>query len=278
MVAFRNTDASGRTTGLLLRCVLYSLLALATDHRRQALRPPGQNPPACSRSSPIRCRLPSPRPSKAGTGFATASRPAMRCAPTRPSSKRSCASRSSGCSATRRWRPRRRGCARCATTPPGSPTASSSAMSWMWIWMRSASGCWSTKVRSDGVYRGPGGAGLGRRVWPGRAGRAAYQRSHSGQRRGACHTRCRSIAMGLRTIAVGTGDTEPAEAALPAHQRRRGCRRSIGDLRAGRRISRRLSGWHGRGGQARSGAVPGRRRRQTGCGARPLAGTACSSG
>jgi rod shape-determining protein MreC len=29
VVAFRNTDASGRTTGLLLRCVLYSLLALA---------------------------------------------------------------------------------------------------------------------------------------------------------------------------------------------------------------------------------------------------------
>lgn len=29
MVAFRNNDASGRTTGLLLRCVLYSLLALA---------------------------------------------------------------------------------------------------------------------------------------------------------------------------------------------------------------------------------------------------------
>jgi rod shape-determining protein MreC len=29
VVAFRNTDASGRTTGLLLRCVLYSLVALA---------------------------------------------------------------------------------------------------------------------------------------------------------------------------------------------------------------------------------------------------------
>ena len=28
MVAFRSTDTSGRTTGLLLRCVLYSLLAL----------------------------------------------------------------------------------------------------------------------------------------------------------------------------------------------------------------------------------------------------------
>jgi rod shape-determining protein MreC len=28
MVAFRNTDASGRTSGLLLRCVLYSLLSL----------------------------------------------------------------------------------------------------------------------------------------------------------------------------------------------------------------------------------------------------------
>jgi rod shape-determining protein MreC len=28
MVAFRNTEASGRTTGLLLRCILYSLLAL----------------------------------------------------------------------------------------------------------------------------------------------------------------------------------------------------------------------------------------------------------
>ena len=28
MVAFRNTDASGRTSGLLIRCVLYSLLAL----------------------------------------------------------------------------------------------------------------------------------------------------------------------------------------------------------------------------------------------------------
>src|ERR1700690_4122424 len=29
MVAFRSTDASGRTTGLLFRCVLYSLFALA---------------------------------------------------------------------------------------------------------------------------------------------------------------------------------------------------------------------------------------------------------
>ena len=29
MVGFRNTDTSGRTTGLLLRCVLYSLVALA---------------------------------------------------------------------------------------------------------------------------------------------------------------------------------------------------------------------------------------------------------
>jgi rod shape-determining protein MreC len=29
MVAFRNTDPSGRTTGLLLRCVLYSILALS---------------------------------------------------------------------------------------------------------------------------------------------------------------------------------------------------------------------------------------------------------
>src|SRR5271166_3012719 len=28
MVAFRNTDTSGRTTGLLVRCVLYCLLAL----------------------------------------------------------------------------------------------------------------------------------------------------------------------------------------------------------------------------------------------------------
>src|SRR5271154_2280965 len=28
MVAFRNTDTSGRTSGLLLRCVLYCLLAL----------------------------------------------------------------------------------------------------------------------------------------------------------------------------------------------------------------------------------------------------------
>src|SRR4030088_2374743 len=28
MVAFRSTDTSGRTTGLLLRCVLYCLLAL----------------------------------------------------------------------------------------------------------------------------------------------------------------------------------------------------------------------------------------------------------
>ena len=28
MVAFRNTDTSGRTSGLLIRCVLYSVLAL----------------------------------------------------------------------------------------------------------------------------------------------------------------------------------------------------------------------------------------------------------
>jgi rod shape-determining protein MreC len=40
MVAFRNTDPSGRTTGLLLRCVLYSLLALGliiVDKRYQNL-------------------------------------------------------------------------------------------------------------------------------------------------------------------------------------------------------------------------------------------------
>ena len=37
---------------------------------------------------------------------------------------------------------------------------------------------------------------------------------------------------GLRTVAVGTGDTEPPETALPADQRRCGGRRSVGDLRA----------------------------------------------
>jgi rod shape-determining protein MreC len=40
MVAFRNTDPSGRTTGLLLRCVLFSLLALGliiVDKRYQNL-------------------------------------------------------------------------------------------------------------------------------------------------------------------------------------------------------------------------------------------------
>src|SRR5579859_4424618 len=40
MVAFRSTDTSGRTSGLLLRCVLYSLLALGliiVDRRYQHL-------------------------------------------------------------------------------------------------------------------------------------------------------------------------------------------------------------------------------------------------
>ena len=77
---------------------------------------------------------------------------------------------------------------------------------------------------------------------------------------------------GLRTIAVGTGDTEPAEAALSAHQRRRGGRRSAGDLRTRRRVSRpAIRSARSRRCKRDPGAVAGRRRRAPGGGARSLA-------
>ena len=42
MVAFRNSDPSGRTSGLLLRCVLYSLLALGLIGIAASLLPAGR--------------------------------------------------------------------------------------------------------------------------------------------------------------------------------------------------------------------------------------------
>src|SRR5258708_36105015 len=61
MVAFRSTEASGRITGLLFRCVLYSLLALAliiVDKRYDHLGKIGRLLPAVA--FPVQVALASP--------------------------------------------------------------------------------------------------------------------------------------------------------------------------------------------------------------------------
>src|SRR6202011_1111967 len=61
MVAFRSTDTSGRTTGLLLRCVLYSLLALGLIIVEKRYDHPGKIPRLLSIvASPVQIAVASP--------------------------------------------------------------------------------------------------------------------------------------------------------------------------------------------------------------------------
>ena len=106
MVAFRNSDPSGRTSGLLLRCVLYSLLALGliiVDKRYDHL---GKIRRWLSIVAyPVEVAVESPL--QDGTGSAKASARATRCAMTMPGSRRICAWRNSSCSAMRPSSPKR---------------------------------------------------------------------------------------------------------------------------------------------------------------------------
>src|SRR5271165_3925965 len=127
MVAFRHADTSGRTTGLLLRCVLYSLLALGliiVDKRYDHL---GRIRRVLSVVAyPVQIAVASPF--EGWDWFRESVTTGTPCAPTRPSSSRSCVWRNSACSAMKRWRQRASACVRCATAPWESRTGSSSAM------------------------------------------------------------------------------------------------------------------------------------------------------
>ncbi len=155
VVAFRSTDTSGRASGLLLRCVLYCLLALGliiVDKRYDHL---GRIRRFLSVIAyPVQVAVASPF--EGWNWFRESCSPPATaiCARITPGCKPSCASRSSSCSATRPWKPRVSGCAPCATIPPGSPIGSSSATSWMSISMRFASGSWSTRARATGCSSG----------------------------------------------------------------------------------------------------------------------------
>src|ERR1700733_6062206 len=100
MVAFRNTDASGRTTGLLLRCVLYSLVALGliiVDRRYDHL---GKIRRVLSVVAyPVQIAVASPF--GGWDWFGEALPHAMPCGPTRASSRQNCAWPNSACNATR---------------------------------------------------------------------------------------------------------------------------------------------------------------------------------
>ena len=272
MVAFRNTDTSGRTTGLLLRCVLYSPAGLGLiivdkryDHlgkiRRAAVD--RRLPRADRRREPFR-------------GLELVSRErhhARRAARRQGEARGGAARRTIPAAALRGAGGREPAAARtCATVPRGSPTGSSSAMSWMWISMRSASGCWSTRARATASIVGQAVLDSGGVF--GQVARVGQLTSEVILVSDAAHAIPVQInRTGLRTIAVGTGDMGrlklpylPTSADVIA-----------GDLLvtsgSRRRISGRISGRHRRRGQARSGAIPGRCRRETGRRARPLART-----
>ena len=118
MVAFRNTDSSGRTSGLLLRCVLYSLLALGLiifDKRYDHL---GEIRRFLSVVAyPVQIAVASPF--EGWHWFRESVTLRDVCVRTKPSSRRSCASLNFVCSATRRSRRRPSACGPCATTRPG---------------------------------------------------------------------------------------------------------------------------------------------------------------
>ena len=272
MVAFRSTDASGRITGLLFRCVLYSLLALAliiVDKRYDHL---GKIRRMLSVVAyPVQVAVASPFEGWHWFRDSVTTRDALRADKTKleaelrvaqfrlqryealeAETQRLRALRDNTASVTERFRHRRGHERRPRCLSRACP---------------GGQGCGRRHLR------GSGGARFRRRVRSSRTGRAAHQRSHPGQRRRSCHSRA-DQPQRLAHRGGGHRRHQSVETALPAHQRRCGRRRPAGDVRLGRRISGRLPGRHHCGGQARSGAVARRRRRQAGRRTRPIEGIA----
>ena len=221
---FRNTDTSGRTTGLLLRCVLYSLLALGLiivdkryDHlgriRRAAL---GRGLSRADRG----------RESVRGLGLVSRERHHPRRAARRQGqARRRTAHGAVSPAALRGAGGRKPAPARAARQHRGSHRP---------LRHRRCHGCGSgclSRARAGGQGRADG-VFVGQAVLD--AGGVFGQVARVGQLTSevilvsdATHAIPVQVNRnGLRTMAVGTGDTEPAQAAVPAHQRRCG-RRAI---------------------------------------------------
>ena len=82
-------------------------------------------------------------------------------------------------------------------------------MSWMWIWTHFASGCWWTRARSDGVFVGQAVLDAGGVF--GQVARVGQLTAEVILVSDATHAIPVQVNRnGLRTVAVGTGDTGPA--------------------------------------------------------------------
>ncbi len=272
MVAFRSTDASGRTTGLLFRCVLYSLLALAliiVDKRYDHL---GKIRRLLSVVAyPVQIAVASPFEGWHWFRDSVTTRDALRADKTKLEAELRVA----------QFRLQRYEALEAETQRLRALRDNTAGVTDRFVIgdvMNVDLDAFRERVlggqgRERRHVCRTGGARFRRRVRPGRARRATHQRGDSGQRCGARHPGA-DQSQWLAHRGRGHRRDQPAEAALPAHQRRRGRRRLAGDLRLRRRISGRLPGRHDRGGQARSGAIPRRRRRQTRGGTRSFEGTA----
>ncbi len=254
---------------------LLALGLIIVDKRYDHL---GRDPPRCCRSSPTPCKSPSPAPSRAGTGFAKASRRAKRL--------RADKAKLEAELRLAQFRLQRYEALEAESQRLRALRDNTAGVTDRFIIgdiMDVDLDAFRERVLVDkGAQRRrvrrTGGARRRRRVRPGRARRAADQRGHSGQRRDARHTGpdqpqriCAPLPWAPATSAGSSCPICPTSADVVAGD-------LLGDLGAGRRISRRLSGRHRRRGQARSRAVPGRRR----CAARPRRWTAransCSFG
>ena len=221
MVAFRNSDSSGRTTGLLLRCVLYSLLALGliiVDKRYDHL---GKIRRLLSIVAyPVQVAVASPFEGWNWFRESVTTRDALRADNAKLQAELRLAQfrlqRYEALEAeTQRLRALRDNTAGVSNRfivgdimdvdldafPSPSP---------------------GRQGRERRGIRRTGRARLGRRVRPSRPRRAAHQRGDSHQRPDACHTRS-DQPQRLAHHRRGHRRLEPPQASLPAHQR--GCDR-----------------------------------------------------
>ena len=276
MVAFRSADASGRQSGLLLRCVLYCLLAIGLmilDKRYNQLS--GIRRALSVVVYPLQVAVASPFEGWDWLHDSVRTRDALRADKARleqelrmarfrlqrydaldtevrklPRAAREHRRRDAEVHCRRRHerRPRR--------VPRADP---------------------GRQGRARRRLRRPGCARRGRRVRPGVARLGADLRGDPDQRRRARDPR----AGQPQRAAHGRGRhrrRESAEAALRVDQRRHRQGRPAGDARSRRRVSGRLPGGHRRRRAPRSGRVARRGRRAAGGGARPLAPAAVHLG
>ncbi len=188
MVAFRNTDTSQRTTGLLLRCVLYSLLALGliiVDKRYDHL---GRIRRVLSVVAyPVQVAVASPFDGWNWFKDSVTTRDALRADKAKLEAELRVA----------QFRLQRYEALEAETQRLRALRDSTAGVTDRFVIgdvMDVDLDAFRERVlvdkgAGDGVYRGPGGLGLGGCLWSSSQGRAAYQRSHSCQRPCACHTR-----------------------------------------------------------------------------------------